>query len=111
VWKKQVTIQIETSRDGKDTFEQTEDYIEIPSGETRYICVKEHITLPSWLEADIHPASNLAKKGLIVSNGPIIDPGWSGFLKVSVFNPTKVDQVITVEEPFLTLRFWMQDGH
>ena len=97
--------------DQETPFEQVIDTLIIPAGETRLICVREHITLPSWLEAEIHPASNIGRKGLIVSSGPIIDPGWSGFVQVSVFNPTKSDKEITTEEPFLTLRFWMQDGH
>lgn len=85
------------------------DALQIPSFERRILVAKEHITLPTWLEADLHPASNLAMKGLIVSHGPIIDPGWSGFLRVSVFNPTPKEVEVTAREPFLTLRFWMQD--
>ncbi len=102
---------IDAKNGTSDAIEQVVSSVVIPAGESLIVCVKEHITLPSWLEADIHPASNIGLKGLIVSHGPIVDPGWSGFLCVSVFNPTKEDQEITIEEPFLTLRFWMQDGH
>jgi len=90
---------------------EIEECVTIPAGGVKEIVVKEHITLPPWLELDIHPASNIAKKNLIVSNGPIVDPGFDGPLIVSVFNPTPWDREITVIEPFLTLRFWMQDSH
>ena len=97
--------------DETEAVEEVDSEVVIPAGATRLVCIKEHITLPSWLEAEIHPASNIGRKGLFVANGPIIDPGWSGYLRVSVFNSTKSEKRISIEEPFLTLRFWMQDGH
>lgn len=81
----------------------------IPAGASLLATTLEAITLPSWMEADIHPASNLAKKHLIVSNGPIIDPGYDNFLTVAVFNPTNREIFIEKDEPFMTLRFWIQD--
>ena len=75
----------------------------------KFVGTKECITLPSWLEAEIHPASNIALKPLIVSHGPIVDPGWSGRLFVTVYNPTDKDIVIDCNERFLTLRFWLAE--
>ena len=75
------------------------------------IITREHITLPSWLEANLNPAWSIGRKGLFVAHGPIIDPGeWSGRLFVNVFNPTGDDISISVSEPFITLRFEMQDN-
>lgn len=87
------------------------DAVIFKPGQSKVVCTLEHISLPPWLEADIHPASNIALKGLIVANGPIIDPGYQGFLRVLVFNPTEHAVKITATEPFMTLRFWMQDNH
>lgn len=79
--------------------------IPIPNNSVVRVKVLEFIALPSWLEASIAPASNIAKKGLFVSHGPIIDPGWNGHLEVSVLNPTDEEILLSKFEPFLTLRF------
>lgn len=90
---------------------EIENEIVIPASGTLLVITREHITLPSWIEAEIGTASNIALKGLIVSHGPIIDPGWGGYLHVSVHNPTQLEIAIQSDEPFLTLRFWMHaDG-
>lgn len=98
---------IKYDTDGNEEAIKVPESVKIDPGQSMLVIVNEHITLPSWMEAEIHPASNIGQKHLIVSNGPVIDPGWSGYLKVSVFNPTNVVKEIRVDEPFLTLRFWM----
>ncbi|MEM7241249.1 MAG: helix-turn-helix domain-containing protein [Pseudomonadota bacterium] len=93
-----------------DSVEEANNGVIIPAGEARMIITREHITLPSWLEASLSPAWSIGSKGLFVAHGPIIDPGkWSGRLHVNVFNPTKRDISISKDEPFITLRFEMQD--
>lgn len=81
----------------------------IESKENVIIGTRQHVTLPSWLEAELAPASNIALKPLHVTNGPIIDPEWHGYLKVPVFNPTDSPITISLIEPFLTLRFWVAE--
>lgn len=88
---------------------QKDHLFRIRAGESVIAYTYEAINLPHWMEADVHPASNLAANHLIVSSGPIIDPGYEGFLKVAVFNPTTKDRFIKSTEAFLTLRFWLQD--
>ena len=91
--------------------EEVENEVIIPAGELRMIITREHISLPSWLEADLNPAWSIGRKGLFVAHGPIIDPGkWSGRLHVNVFNPTRQDICISTTEPFITLRFEMLDN-
>lgn len=92
---------------GNEEAIQVDESVKIDPGQSVIAIVREHIMLPSRIEAEIHPASNIGRKHLIVSHGPVIDPGWSGYLKVSVFNPTTVVKEIRTDEPFLTLRFWM----
>ena len=92
---------------GNEEAIQVTESVKIDPGQSMIVIVREHIMLPSCIEAEIHPASNICHKHLIVSHGPVIDPGWSGYLKVSVFNPTAVVKEIRTDEPFLTLRFWM----
>ena len=90
--------------DDDDDIEIEEDLSIAPHSIIR-VATRECFHTPSWLEADVHPAASLACKGLIVSNGPIIDPDYNGYLTVSVFNPTDRARIIEMTEPFLTIRF------
>lgn len=92
---------------GNEEAIEVAESVKIAAGESMLLIVREHITLPTCIEAEIHPASNIGQKHLIVSHGPVIDPGWSGYLKVSVYNPTSVVKEIRTDEAFLTLRFWV----
>ena len=83
--------------------------IVIPPHDFRYVGTAEYIHLPSWLEAELHPASNIALKPLIVSHGPVIDPKFKGRLYVTVYNPTSEPKEISLTEAFLTLRFWLAE--
>lgn len=96
---------------GDSQIEEVDEFVVIPAGEVRTIITQEHISLPSWLEADLNPAWSIGRKKLFVAHGPIIDPGkWSGKLFVNVYNPTCEDVKILKTEPFITLRFEMQDN-
>jgi len=98
------------NRSGRESITEVHEEVMIPAGEARMIITREHITLPSWLEAELTPAWSIGAKGIFAAHGPIIDPGkWSGRLHVNVFNPSKHDVSISVDEPFLTLRFKMQN--
>ena len=98
-------------KDGKWwTGEPVKGPIVIPPKSFRYVGTAEYIHLPSWLEAELHPASNIAHKPLIVSHGPVIDPGFEGNLYVTVYNPTDEPKEISLVEAFLTLRFWLAEG-
>ncbi|WGI22193.1 helix-turn-helix domain-containing protein [Amylibacter sp. IMCC11727] len=95
---------------GEREFIESEKEVVIPAGETVLVKIFEEITFPSWLEAELAPASNIATKGLFVSHGPLIDPLFNGRpIVVSVLNPTKENQVISRNESFMTLRFWIAE--
>lgn len=80
-------------------------YIDIEAGSSELVVTREFFAVPSWMEVDVHPPTSMSQKGLIIANGPIIDPGWRGKLSVFVFNPGNQIVSISGEEPFLTLRF------
>lgn len=86
---------------------QINQTLPIPARASVQVRTKETFTFPSWLEGDLHPASNLAKKGIIVAHGPHIDPLYSDYLTVTVINYS--DKVVEIgdDEPFLTIRFWV----
>lgn len=88
---------------------EARESVKIPSGKTVALASK-HIQLPDWMEAEINPPSTIALKPLIVSHGPVIDPGWGGMLKVTAYNPSDWDVYVDLNEPFLTLRFWVAES-
>ncbi|WP_299367021.1 hypothetical protein [uncultured Tateyamaria sp.] len=92
---------------GKD--EEINGTFVIPAGRSILMTTKEAVTMPMWMEADVHPATSLARKHLIVSGGPIIDPGFDDFLVASVFNPTRDPIEVNSNDTFLTLRFWLHE--
>lgn len=100
-----------TERNGSGEWNliQAREKIEIPPRTNIIVGVQQFITFPIWLEAEFSPASNIVMKPLHVSNGPVIDPGWKGLLKVPVFNPADEKVFIDLDEPFLTLRFWVAE--
>ena len=53
--------------------------------------------------------SGFARRGLVASTGPQIDPGFKGKLFVSVFNLTAASHVLTFLESFLTIEFYTLD--
>lgn len=100
-------IALEKDNDGKWIPIACTDRIEVPAGSSMVVGSREHIQLPVWLEAEICPTAFVALEGLMVSHGPIIDPGWGGIPLVRVFNPTTESVFLSPTEPFLTLRFWL----
>lgn len=86
---------------------QIEEKLSIPAHASIQVRTKETFTFPSWLEGDLHPASNLAKKGIVVAHGPLIDPLYSDYLTVTVINYSEKSVDISADEPFLTIRFWV----
>lgn len=94
---------------GKWELVEATSKIRIPPKTNIIVGVRQFVTFPSWLEAEFSPASNIVMKPLHVSNGPVIDPGWKGLLKVPVYNPVDDDVFIELNEAFLTLRFWVAE--
>ncbi len=82
---------------------------EIPPQACVLVRTLEAFTIPKWMEADVHAPTSLALKHLIVSGGPIIDPGWDKLLTVSIFNPTGETVTLLAGDPILTVRFWLHD--
>jgi addiction module HigA family antidote len=91
------------------TGEEAQNAIEIPPHGVVHVGTAEHITFPSWLQASLNPASNITRKALIVGHGPIVDPLFDSHLYVTVYNPTDQPKHIDLDEPFLTLQFWLAE--
>lgn len=80
--------------------------LEIGAGKSVKVRTLEAFHLPLWLEAQFHPASKMAEKGLTVEHGPSIDPGFDrGPLRVTVRNVLDEPVLWDLTWPFLKLHF------
>src|SRR5215204_6591179 len=65
----------------------------------------ENLKLPIDLLGRIGLKSGFARRGIIASTGPQIDPGFQGKLFISVFNLTAGAHVLRFRDSFLTIEF------
>jgi dCTP deaminase len=65
----------------------------------------EDLRLPVNMLGRIGLKSGFARKGLLASTGPQIDPGFEGKLFISLFNLTAGAHVLKFKESFLTIEF------
>lgn len=69
------------------------------------VASKEEIKIPDYLCATYGLRSGLTRRGLIYFGGPQIDPGYSGRIFVSVFNPTLEPINLRAGDDLFTLIF------
>lgn len=69
----------------------------------------EDLRLPGDMIGRIGLKSSLARRGIIASTGPQIDPGFEGKLFVSIFNVAAVSHVLEYQDTFLTIEFHTLD--
>jgi dCTP deaminase len=65
----------------------------------------ESLRLPINMAGRFGLTSSFARKGLIASTGPQVDPGFEGKLFVSLMNLTPVSHVIKYKDTFLSIIF------
>lgn len=65
----------------------------------------ENLSLPPNIAGRIGLKSGFARRGIMASTGPQIDPGFKGKLFVSLFNMTAASHILSFLEPFLTIEF------
>jgi dCTP deaminase len=65
----------------------------------------ENLKLPPNLLGRIGLKSGFARRGIVASTGPQIDPGFKGKLFVSVFNLAAASHVFKYQDTFLTIEF------
>jgi dCTP deaminase len=69
----------------------------------------EDLKLPNNVLGRIGLKSSFARKGLLASTGPQIDPGFEGKLFISLFNLTAGAHVLKYKDSFLTIEFHTLD--
>lgn len=77
----------------------------LPSYGTAVLETFEDLTLPTNLLGRIGLKSSFARRGLMASTGPQIDPGFEGKLFISLFNVSAASHVLKYQDTFLTIEF------
>jgi dCTP deaminase len=82
-----------------------EKYFVLKPGDFGIVISHEVIRLSPHYTARFGLTSSLARKGLIATSGPQVDPGYHGRLILGITNLTPHDQWIAHLDKFLTLEF------
>ena len=91
---------------GKDeTHSSADGRIIIEPNNWAMIGSKEIVTLPTTLCASYGVTSSITRAGLMYFGGPQIDPGYTGGIFVSVYNPTLEPIVLDIGQQFFTIIF------
>ncbi len=77
----------------------------IPAYSYAIVSSKELASLPSFISARFDLKNSLFFKGIILSNGPQIDPGYRGALFCMLYNGSDRDIGIARENAFSTIEF------
>lgn len=88
---------------GKIIYIQDEGFLNIQSGDFALILTHEKLRLPTNIIGRFGLRSLYARKGLLATAGPQVDPGFEGKLVIGVVNFSSQDVSMPYLEPFCTL--------
>jgi dCTP deaminase len=81
----------------------------LPPYGTAVLETLENLHMPNNVIGRIGLKSGFARRGMIASVGPQIDPGFEGKLFISLFNVTAVSHVLQYKDTFLSIEFHTLD--
>ena len=84
---------------------EKQGYIAIEPGDFAIIVVLEEISLGPQYAGRIGLRSKYARKGLIATTGPQVDPGYHGRLKVGMTNLTPKSIALPYKDDFVSIEF------
>ena len=76
---------------------------------TAMLMTYETLRLPSDMIGQFGLKSGFARRGLLASTGPQVDPGFEGKLFVSIMNLTPTSHIIAFKDTFLSIEFHTLD--
>lgn len=80
-------------------------WLELEPGEFGVLLMHEELKFDLWHVGRIGLKSSFAKKGIVASTGPQIDPGFQGRLKIGVTNLSPRPVRLPFKKTFLTIEF------
>ena len=87
-----------------------EPRFEIPPYSYAIVSAMEHANLPPFLIGRFDLKVSLFFEGVILSNGPQIDPGYKGALFCMLYNGSGQERILTLGKHFATIDFTMTTG-
>lgn len=83
---------------GDDVLENAQEFSDfaeytLTKGETAFIGIKEHISMPSSMSGLIVPRSSVTRLGISIST-IYVQPGYSGILPLTITNNSGVDVIL-----------------
>jgi len=95
--------------DGKTTrIEKTlkeGEILKIKSNSLVYIQLEPFIQLPNYLAARFNLQIKLVYRGLLLGTGPLVDPGWCGYLNIPLHNLTDIDCELKKGDQIIWMEF------
>lgn len=85
-------------------------FLSIPAYSYAIVSAKESANLPCFLSARFDLKNSLFFQGVILSNGPQIDPGYRGALFCMLYNGSDKEVGISHGDPFATIEFITTTG-
>ena len=78
-------------------------FFELKPGDFAIILTRELLSFDAWHSARIGLRSGYARKGIIATTGPQIDPGFKGRLKIGLTNLSPHKIALPYEDDFITI--------
>lgn len=90
----------------------------LKSNTIAYVQVYEYLRLPAYIISRFNLRVELAYKGILLGTGPIVDPGFCGYLNIPLHNLTNNDYYFNYNDSFIEMEFtkisphndWLKDS-
>jgi deoxycytidine triphosphate deaminase len=81
------------------------EYLTLKSNSIAFLRLEPYIQLPNYLAARFNLQINHVYRGLLLGTGPLVDPGWCGYLNIPLHNLTGEDYKIQKGAPMIWMEF------
>lgn len=85
--------------------------LRLPRNSIVYITLQPYFRFPDYIAGRYNLAITQIYRGLLVGTGPLVDPGFDGFLSVPVHNLTATDYELSAGDPLVWMEFTKLSGH
>lgn len=84
---------------------KAEEHFILRRNSIAFIRLEPYIQLPIYIAARFNLQIKHVYRGLLLGTGPLIDPGYNGYLNIPIHNLTNEDYFIKANEPIIWIEF------
>lgn len=96
----------------KKSYDITEGKDFVLEGNSIYfVSLEPYLRLPDYIALRFNLKIEYVYKGLLLGTGPIVDPGYQGYLSVPLHNLTNRDYTLTGGDPLIWVEFTKLSNH